>query len=167
MALRTGLAILALQLVSASQSTVNVFLQSDWEAAPIALEFLESCYIDNPASYFPILFDLSHHVSRIEAARNSKEMFEEVIDIMLAANTTIQGSSLDITSVKSSVAMHVSAPKLEAYYQYYRTAVNVTMAGKGVGQICEDWVEWRGKGFCDVESLRADLELTLSEDDKA
>lgn len=49
-----------------------------------------------------------------------------------------------------------------AYYQYYDTAINSTTAGSTIGQICESWVEWRGKGFCDVDDLRKDVELSLS-----
>lgn len=50
---------------------------------------------------------------------------------------------------------------MEAHFQYYRTAVAETDTGNGIGRICEDWVEWRGKGFCDVAELKNDLELSL------
>lgn len=63
----------------------------------------------------------------------------------------------------ASVSLHVASPKVAAYHQYYTTAVNGTRAGSGIGMICDEWVEWRGKGFCDVDELKRDLESGLEE----
>lgn len=54
--------------------------------------------------------------------------------------------------------MHEASPKIEAYYQYYISVIEQTAAGKETGRICETWVEWRGKGFCNIEELRKDME---------
>lgn len=70
----------------------------------------------------------------------------------------------DLSSFQASLAMHATTPKIQAYYQYYDTAVNQTDAGRTTGQLCESWVEWRGKGFCDVEELKKDIELTLTDE---
>lgn len=57
--------------------------------------------------------------------------------------------------------MHVTTPKIQAYYQYYESMVNGSQPGMDVGSVCENWVEWRGKGFCDSASLKADMESSL------
>jgi UDP-glucose:glycoprotein glucosyltransferase len=70
--------------------------------------------------------------------------------------------------------MHEASPKIQAYYQFYETVVGNSPAGRevarkeeerasmgGQGYVCESWVEWRGKGFCHVDELRRDMELSL------
>jgi UDP-glucose:glycoprotein glucosyltransferase len=80
----------------------------------------------------------------------------------------------DLSSFKTSLAMHEASPKIQAYYQFYETVVGNSPAGRevarkeeerasmgGQGYVCESWVEWRGKGFCHVDELRRDMELSL------
>ena len=83
----------------------------------------------------------------------------------------------DLSSFKTSLAMHEASPKIQAYYQFYDTVISDSPAGRevarkekeegasismgGQGYVCESWVEWRGKGFCNVEELRRDMELSL------
>jgi hypothetical protein len=78
----------------------------------------------------------------------------------------------DLTSFKTSLAMHEASPKIQAYYQFYETVIVNSPAGREVarkeegaaamgGYVCESWVEWRGKGFCHVDELRRDMELSL------
>jgi hypothetical protein len=78
----------------------------------------------------------------------------------------------DLSSFKTSLAMHEASPKIQAYYQFYETVVMNSPAGREVarkeeeaaeGCICESWVEWRGKGFCNVEELRRDMEAALGQ----
>ena len=78
----------------------------------------------------------------------------------------------DLSSFKTSLAMHEASPKIQAYYQFYETVVKNSPAGREVarkeegaaeGYICESWVEWRGKGFCNVEELRRDMEAALGQ----
>jgi hypothetical protein len=80
----------------------------------------------------------------------------------------------DLSSFKTSLAMHEASPKIQAYYQFYNTVISDSPAGRevarkeeerasmgGQGYVCESWVEWRGKGFCNVDELRRDMELSL------
>jgi UDP-glucose:glycoprotein glucosyltransferase len=73
--------------------------------------------------------------------------------------------------------MHEASPKIQAYYQFYETVIVNSPAGRkvarkeegasismgGQGYVCESWVEWRGKGFCNVEELRRDMEAALGQ----
>jgi UDP-glucose:glycoprotein glucosyltransferase len=52
------------------------------------------------------------------------------------------------TSVEMSLALHVAAPKIEAFYQHYADHY-----GESTGGECGSWVDWYGEVVCDVETL--------------
>jgi UDP-glucose:glycoprotein glucosyltransferase len=59
-----------------------------------------------------------------------------------------------------ALSLHTAVPKIEAAYSWYEGAVNESKLGVGA---CENWVEWRGKGFCGVDELRRDIEMSIEE----
>lgn len=168
--------------VLATHSTVNVWLESSWSAPPLILEVLyvhlsfheqimilrlivlrESVASEDPGLYFPLLVALSAEFPSL-SQQTPQEQLELIVDLIQETPGLLESHpKWDLTSFQASIAMHATTPKIQAYYQYYDTAVNHTDAGNTIGQICESWVEWKGKGFCDVEELRKDVELSLTE----
>ena len=59
-------------------------------------------------------------------------------------------------SFELGLSLHVAAPKIEAYYQFYQTSV-VPSLGSGYQEGCSAWVYWRGRQICDTESLESTL----------
>ncbi|KAJ9105313.1 hypothetical protein QFC21_001681 [Naganishia friedmannii] len=157
--------LLSASLALATHSTLNVWLRSSWEAPPLILEVLESAANEDPSIYFPLLSSLSVLFPSL-AQQNVQQQLESIIDLIQQTPTLAQSHpKWDLSSFQASLAMHATTPKIQAYYQYYNTVINRTDAGSTTGQICESWVEWRGKGFCDFAELKQDMELSLTEAD--
>lgn len=51
-------------------------------------------------------------------------------------------------------------PRIEAAYSWYEEAIDETSFGV---EECGSWVEWRGKGFCEAEELKRDIEMSIEE----
>ncbi|KAJ9095762.1 hypothetical protein QFC19_007475 [Naganishia cerealis] len=150
-------------LALATHSTLNVWLRSSWNAPPLILEVLESAANEDPSIYFPLLSSLSVLFPSL-ADQTAQQQLESIIDLIQQTPTLSQSHpKWDLSSFQASIAMHATTPKIQAYYQYYDTLINQTEAGSTTGQICESWVEWRGKGFCDFKELKQDMELSLTE----
>ena len=99
------------------------------------------------------------------AQQTPEQQLESILELIQETPELLQGHPRwDLSSFQASIAMHATTPKIQAHYQYYDTAVNQTDAGRTTGQLCESWVEWRGKGFCGVEELKRDIELTLTDE---
>lgn len=110
----------------------------------------------------------SHEPSTTTTTHNSTRNFSSSSSSSSGYNAASRSTLLiahpkfDLSSFKTSLAMHEASPKIQAYYQFYETVVRDSPAGREVTQReCESWVEWRGKGFCSVDELRRDMELSL------
>jgi hypothetical protein len=117
----------------------------------------------------------SHEPTTTTTAYNSNNSSYESGSGLTSISTLLTAHpKFDLSSFKTSLAMHEASPKIQAYYQFYETVIVNSPAGRevarkeeerasmgGQGYICESWVEWRGKGFCNVEELRRDMELSL------
>lgn len=55
----------------------------------------------------------------------------------------------DLSSFDLALSMHSAAPRLEAHYQYYNTAIQPTV-GQEDEDACESWIHvpWSGQRFC-------------------
>jgi hypothetical protein len=105
----------------------------------------------------------SHEPTTTTTAYNSNNSSYESGSGLTSISTLLTAHpKFDLSSFKTSLGMHEASPKIQAYYQFYETVVRDSPAGREVTQReCESWVEWRGKGFCNVEELRRDMELSL------
>lgn len=113
--------------------------------------------------YYPLLSLLTSHLPLFEGS-SPRDQLSTIYDLIRSSDLALRYPDWDFSSFKASLAMHEAAPKVQAYYQYYTSVVAETELGKGIGEMCESWVEWRGKGFCGVDELKRDMELTLGSD---
>jgi len=119
----------------------------------------ESAALEDPSIYFPLLDLLTSHLPLYSdlAPRNQLEI---ITDLINQSYLPTDHPKWDHSSFSTSLGMHESTPKIQAYYQYYQTVVEPGLSTSE--RECEGWVEWRQKTFCEVESLKRDIELTLS-----
>lgn len=116
--------------------------------------FRENVYDEQPSSYFPLLRLFADHFSTTNPT--SQAILEASLDLIATHDLLPKPSSL--STFNFALALHTSVPQIEALYSYYESTVDEYLLGvKG----CESWVEHRGKGFCDVEGLRRDVELSI------
>ena len=61
-----------------------------------------------------------------------------------------------LSSLELALAVHSTAPRIEAHHQYYDTAVKSALAA-GLDSDCESWVDFGGKQYCSPELTTEDV----------
>lgn len=115
----------------------------------------EAAYDEAPSSYFPLLQLLTTHLPT-----GNKHTDQQILSTALGlieSHSLLPGPSA-ISSLQLALALHTTAPRIVAAERWYDGNVDEDKLGT---QGCGSWVEWRGKGFCDVEDLRRDMELSI------
>lgn len=119
-------------------------------------DFSETAYAEDPSSYLPLLNLFTTHLSSWPADATPEALLEASVDLITSHELLAGPGSL--ATFKQALALHTATPKIEAFFKYYETAVDERSFGV---EGCGSWVEWRGRGFCGVDELRRDVELTL------
>jgi len=117
----------------------------------------ETVYDEQPSSYFPLLNLLGSRIPR-DNSTSPQSILMTSLDLITSHDLLPKASSF--STLHLALGLHTSAPKIEASYSYYESTVDEAKLGV---QGCESWVEWRGKGFCGVDELRRDIELSIEE----
>lgn len=105
---------------------------------------------EEPSAYLPLL--------RLTASRFGAE--DRPVDVLSSTLELITLHSLlpDLSTLHLALSLHTTAPRIEAAYSWYEENASFQeLAGRG----CASWVEWRGKGFCEVEDLKRDMEAAV------
>lgn len=112
-------------------------------------------YDEKPESYLPALKLLSAYLPSWRE-KTDEALLGASVDL-LTTHGLLPAEAL--STFQYALGLHTSAPKIEAYYQYY--SEYVTPAVRDSVQGCDSWVHWRGKGFCTVPELRKDVEMSI------
>ncbi|WVQ78198.1 hypothetical protein IAT38_000281 [Cryptococcus sp. DSM 104549] len=154
--LATAFGLAAAGLATATSPPVRISLETGWAAPPLLLEILETVYDEAPESYFPLL----HLLSSLRPTSSPEALLSSTLDLISAYKLLPSPSSL--STLHLALSLHSTAPRIEAEYNWYESAVRGNETQLGV-EGCEGWVEWRGKGFCEVDELRRDVEMSIEE----
>ncbi|KAL8928435.1 MAG: hypothetical protein Q9208_001668 [Pyrenodesmia sp. 3 TL-2023] len=143
----SGLALLS--SVSAAP-TVNVALQASFNSAPYLLELLETAAQENATSYFPLL-------DRIAEGHFLDCTTDEELHATFLQTVQDDGhitTSEALSSLQFALSIHSAAPRIEAHFQFYNTAVEPSLM---VAQdaACPVWVHFDGKQYCSPALDRA------------
>ncbi|KAK6902778.1 hypothetical protein I203_108037 [Kwoniella mangroviensis CBS 8507] len=142
----------------ANSPPVSISLETSWAAPPLLLEILETVYEESPSSYFSLL-SLLPNLS--EKDYESDESLLESMKNLISSYSLLSGSESTFDLV---LALHTAVPKIQAQFSWYESAIRPKERQLGVEACKEDgWVEWRGKGFCGVEELKRDVEMSIEE----
>lgn len=117
----------------------------------------ETVHDEQPSSYFSLLSLLSTHLPSFQNTSDSA-ILARAIDLISSHRILPTPSAL--STLQYALGLHTTAPRIEAFYSWYNSTVNE--AALGVTG-CKSWVEWRGKGFCNVEGLRRDVEFAIED----
>ncbi|WVW83270.1 hypothetical protein I302_105289 [Kwoniella bestiolae CBS 10118] len=142
----------------ADSPPISIFLETSWAAPPLLLEILETVYDESPSSYFPLL-SLLPNLSSEEY--HSDQTLLESIKNLISSYSLLPGSE---STLDLALALHTAVPRIQAQFSWYDSAIRPREGQLGVGHCRDDgWAEWRGKGFCEVEELRRDMEMSIEE----
>ncbi|RFU33473.1 hypothetical protein B7463_g2887, partial [Scytalidium lignicola] len=128
--------------VSASPS-INVSLKAAFDSAPYLLELLETAADANVTSYFPLLDRVAD--GDFAKAKTEEELYTEFIKVLKDDGHIPDAESLSLYQLALSVRS--AAPRIEAHYQYYHTAVEPSLTAEQ-DDSCPVWVLFNGKQYC-------------------
>ncbi|KAF6821409.1 UDP-glucose:glycoprotein glucosyltransferase [Colletotrichum musicola] len=152
---------LALSLLAAANvaavPSVTVDMKAAFPSGPYLLELLETAAGENSTSYFPLLDRIaSGHFSD---SKTDKEVYDRFLTVLHEDGHISTPDAL--STFKLALSLRTAAPRIEAHYQYYRTAVDPKLDTDSQDG-CEVWAEFGGKQYC-TPSLDTPKETKLME----
>jgi UDP-glucose:glycoprotein glucosyltransferase len=117
----------------------------------------ETVYDEQPSAYFPFLSLLSTHLPSF-AGLSDQAVLTRSLDLLESHRILSTPSAL--STLQYALGLHTTSPRIEAQYSWYNSTVDEAALGV---ETCETWVQWKGKGFCDVETLRAGIERGIED----
>jgi len=121
-----------------------VRLEDSTRQSQVLIKDRETAAEENATAYFPLLDRIAE--GHFDRATTDKELHEAFLQT-LQDDGHIQQDSETLSSFELALALHSTAPRIEAHYQYYHTAVEKALASD-TQDGCESWVHFNGKQFC-------------------
>lgn len=139
---------------------VTVGLRTSWPAHNLLLEILETAALDQPQSFFPLVDLLTSPDTFPEPlGKLSPEAIHQAALALFQHHGFFTHDTLK--QFELALSLHVSAPKLEAFYQFYndRNLENIRLPNGYIsdGDGCGSWIDWYGSRLCSSEDLHAVL----------
>ncbi|KAK4099857.1 glycosyltransferase family 24 protein [Parathielavia hyrcaniae] len=143
--------------VDASPS-VNVALKAAFPSPPYLVELLETAASDNATIYFALLDRIAN--GHFHEARTDHSLYEKFLQV-LRDDGHMDGEGL--STFKLGLSMRTAAPRVEAHYQYYSTAVEPSLSGDQDG--CGQWFLVGGKQYCTaaLDAARGEVQSNSQE----
>jgi len=107
------------------------------------MSYSETAAEENATSYFPLL-------DRIAEGHFDTTSTDNELHDLFVRTLQDDGHITDpdvLSSFELALAVHSTAPRIEAHHQYYDTAVKTDLVD-GAETDCETWVEFDGKQYC-------------------
>ncbi|KAL2163744.1 hypothetical protein VTH06DRAFT_5803 [Thermothelomyces fergusii] len=127
-------------LVAASPS-VNVALRAAFPSPPYLVELLETAASENATTYFALLDRIAQGQFLDEPT--DKALYEKFVEV-LRADGHMDAETL--STFKLALSMRTAAPRVEAHYQFYTTAVEPSLPDDQ--DRCGQWFLVGGKQYC-------------------
>ncbi|KAI2602668.1 UDP-glucose:glycoprotein glucosyltransferase [Hypoxylon sp. NC1633] len=122
--------------------SVNVAMRAAFPAPPYLVELLETAAGENATSYFPLLNRIAD--GAFANTNTDKELYEKFVDVL--RQDGLMESSETLSTFKLALSMRSAAPRIEAHYQYYDTAVAPSLGE--ARDDCPEWVLLGGQQYC-------------------
>lgn len=130
--------------------SVNVAMKAAFPAPPYLVELLETAAGENATSYFPLLDRIAD--GTFANIKKDKELYEKFLLILKQDGHMESPEAL--STFKLALSMRSAAPRIEAHYQYYDTAV-----APSLGEARDDCAEWtllNGNQYCSASLSHAE-----------
>ncbi|XEU95809.1 hypothetical protein FSHL1_001094 [Fusarium sambucinum] len=137
-----AMAVLAATATSTSPS-VNVGMHAAFPHGPYLLELLETAAGENSTAYFPLLDKIAS--GHFASANSDAELYHQFLQVLQEDSHIITPDAL--STFKLSLSLRAAAPRIEAHYQYYSTAVD---SGSQIDAAddCQSWALIDGQKYC-------------------
>lgn len=121
--------------------TINIGMEASFPAGPYLLELLETAAGENATSYYPILDRIASGYFR--SASTDEELYTSFLGILQTDGHIATPEALSTFNL--ALSLRTAAPRIEAHYQYYNTAVNSMLDPI---PDCELWILIDGNRYC-------------------
>ncbi|RFU78980.1 udp-glucose:glyco glucosyltransferase [Trichoderma arundinaceum] len=148
---------LMLALQAHSSPSVNVGMNAAFPAGPYLLELLETAAAENSSSYFPLLDRIA--TGYFASASTDAALYAKFLDAVQEDGSLSSPEAL--STFKLALSLRSAAPRIEAHYQYYDTAV-ASAIQDAANPDCLNWVLLEGKQYCTPELDEANKDGLLS-----
>lgn len=138
----TGVAVVAVP-------SVNVGMKAAFSAGPYLLELLETAAAENSTAYFPLIDRIAS--GYFATASSDAELYSKFLDLLVHDGHVAGPEALSTFNL--ALTLRSAAPRIEAHYQYYSTAVEPS-----VDPNCLNWVLLEGKQYCTPQLDKATRE---------
>ncbi|GAB1317223.1 killer toxin resistant protein [Madurella fahalii] len=142
----------------AASPSVNVALKAAFPSPPYLVELLETAAADNTTAYFALLDRISK--GHFAEAKTDKALYERFVEVL--RDDGHMGAEA-LSTFKLALSMRTAAPRVEAHYQYYETAVEPSLRGAQDG--CGQWFLVGGKQYCtpSLDAAHGEVEQSSQE----
>ncbi|KAF9135677.1 hypothetical protein BGW39_001076 [Mortierella sp. 14UC] len=155
--LRTS--VLALALVAmhamadfAPSPPIQASIHTSWAAPPLLLEILEAVAVENKTAYFPLMRQLTDKAF-LDNVKSQKDLYQKSLDA-IQTQGHVQPNAL--STLKFSLAMHSTAPWIQAHYHLYNSTIMPDRILKSnFDNDCGVWVDWYDRQICKLSELEA------------
>ena len=105
----------------------------------------ETAAEENATAYFPLLDRIAE--GYFDAAQTDQDLYTSFRKLLQDEGHLSRAE--DLSSFDLALSMHSAAPRLEAHFQYYNTAIQPTLE-QDKDEGCESWVHvpWIGQRYC-------------------
>ncbi|CAI6095409.1 unnamed protein product [Clonostachys chloroleuca] len=135
-----GVLIAALQANAAP--SVNIGMRASFPAGPYLLELLETSAGENATSYFPLLDRIAS--GHFATQSTEAELYASFLDVLRDEGHISSPEALSTFNL--ALSLRTAAPRVQAQYQYYDTAVEPKSEAK---EKCSIWVLIDTEVYCD------------------
>ncbi|KAK3622137.1 killer toxin resistant protein [Elasticomyces elasticus] len=148
----SGLALVAslasLYLSVNAVPSVDVAVQAAFSAPPYLVELLETAADENATCYFPLLDRIAD--GHFDTAITAQELYRRFRSLLQEEGHLRHAE--DLSSFDFALSIHSAAPRVEAHYQYYNTAVRPHLNDDD-DTGCETWahVPFSGQRYCSAD----------------
>ncbi|KAJ1967039.1 killer toxin resistant protein [Dispira parvispora] len=133
---------------------IKTTLEAGFPAPPLVLEMAEYLASESQAAYYPFL---THFTQPQWRQKTPRSLYEAALEFVRKEH--LLDTDADVALMKWALTLHVAAPAVEAYYQYYRDTVVSDMAQTDpeFDNECSVWVLYQNKQFCTRAALQQAL----------
>ncbi|KAI9758265.1 MAG: hypothetical protein M4579_003124 [Chaenotheca gracillima] len=144
----TALLVSSLLFSSWAESTpvVDIGLRAAFNSPPYLLELLETAAEENATSYFPLLDRIAD--GYFQDSTTDEELYLKFTTLLEEDGHLSTPDTL--SSFQFALSIHSAAPRIEAQYQFYNTAVEPFVNGAQADD-CPIWIQNSGSRYCSAD----------------
>ncbi|CCJ29871.1 unnamed protein product [Pneumocystis jirovecii] len=127
---------------------------------PFVNLFLETVAAQNESLFFPLLDIISKEKHMILSKLN----FDNYNYLRnLVYDYKIMRDNISLSILDYALALHSSAPKIQAYYNYYNDVVVSEMISRNFTSECKNWILFNGRQYCDIDKFLESKDIEVDQ----